>query len=231
MLLPTDPKERKEVPIATGVLDYFPKALAEIAKVSVAGNKQHGLGPLHWDKTKSTDEADALIRHFLERGTLDSDGLRHSAKMSWRALALLERELEAEQKRKDPNEINPLEAHNLFEFVPGSLIHCYHGENAIAVSEGASYQLELANQFAKDNPGWSSTLNYTSLTNQSSIIFNIRDFWNCFVVRGKVQRKTHSVGSDIQSGSSNSSTQNISIRNKDLSQMHLFRKEPDGHYK
>jgi hypothetical protein len=95
-LLPTDAAERKGVPIATGVLDYFPKALAEIAKVSLAGNAQHGLqdGGLHWDRSKSTDHADALIRHFLERGTLDSDGLRHSAKLTWRSLALLEIELE-----------------------------------------------------------------------------------------------------------------------------------------
>lgn len=94
--LPTDPQERKETPIATGVIDYFPKALAEIARVSLAGNQQHfppGT-PLHWDRTKSTDEPDALIRHFIERGTIDSDGIRHSAKTAWRALALLEKELE-----------------------------------------------------------------------------------------------------------------------------------------
>lgn len=95
---PADAKERKTYPVATGVLDYFPKALIEIAKVSFVGNEQHHPGtPLHWDKTKSMDESDALIRHFLERGTLDSDGLRHSAKVAWRALALLERELENDQ--------------------------------------------------------------------------------------------------------------------------------------
>lgn len=96
-MLPTDAKARKAVPIATGVLDYFPRALAAIAEVSRVGNEQHNPGsPLHWDRSKSTDEADALIRHFLERGKLDADGLRHSAKMAWRALALLEKELEAE---------------------------------------------------------------------------------------------------------------------------------------
>lgn len=36
------------------------------------------------------------MRHFVERGKLDSDGLRHSAKMAWRALALLQKELERE---------------------------------------------------------------------------------------------------------------------------------------
>ena len=39
--LPTDAKERKNLPIASGVLDYFPKALAEVARVSKVGNDQH----------------------------------------------------------------------------------------------------------------------------------------------------------------------------------------------
>ncbi len=95
--LPTDKQERKALPICTGVLDYFPDALAAVATASIAGNRQHLAGtPLHWDKSKSTDEADALVRHLLERGTLDTDGVRHSAKMAWRALALLQREIDAE---------------------------------------------------------------------------------------------------------------------------------------
>ena len=96
MTLPKDAQERKDTPIVTGVLDYFPDAIAEVARVSVAGNEQHNLGPLRWDKSKSTDEADALVRHLMERGTFDTDGQRHSAKVAWRALALLQRELDAE---------------------------------------------------------------------------------------------------------------------------------------
>lgn len=96
-MLPTDSKERKKVPIATGVLDYFPDALAEVARVSYVGNEQHNPGePLHWARGKSIDQADTVIRHFLERGKIDSDGQRHSAKLAWRALALLQLELEAE---------------------------------------------------------------------------------------------------------------------------------------
>jgi len=30
----------------------------------------------------------------MERGTYDTDGIRHSAKLAWRALALLQKELE-----------------------------------------------------------------------------------------------------------------------------------------
>jgi len=32
----------------------------------------------------------------MERGTIDIDGMRHSAKLAWRALALLQLELETE---------------------------------------------------------------------------------------------------------------------------------------
>jgi hypothetical protein len=98
--LPTDAKERKALPVTTGVLDYFPDALVAVAEVSKAGNDQHNPGqPLHWDKTKSTDHADCIVRHLIDRGTLDSDGMRHSAKVAWRALALLQTELEAERLR------------------------------------------------------------------------------------------------------------------------------------
>lgn len=96
-----DAKGRKEYPIATGVVDYFPLAIAEVAHVSFVGNEQHNPGtPLHWDRSKSGDESDALMRHFVERGTWDADGVRHSAKVAWRALAMLQKELEAEELKK-----------------------------------------------------------------------------------------------------------------------------------
>ena len=89
---------RKQRPVASGVLDYFPDALVAVAQVSWAGNEQHNPGTaLHWARNKSSDEADAMIRHFLQRGSVDDDGIRHSAKMVWRALALLQKEIEVEQ--------------------------------------------------------------------------------------------------------------------------------------
>lgn len=98
MLLPADPAARKAIPITTGVLDYFPLALAEVARVSKAGNDQHNPGqPLHWSKGKSTDHADCIPRHLIDRGARDADGQRHSAKLAWRALALLQIELESER--------------------------------------------------------------------------------------------------------------------------------------
>lgn len=94
--LPTDSQSRKRVPLTTGVLDYFPAALAAIAEVSRAGNDKHNPGqPIHHARGKSSDHADCLVRHLFDRGGLDpEDGLRHSAKVAWRALALLQEELE-----------------------------------------------------------------------------------------------------------------------------------------
>lgn len=97
-MLPSIPKDRKTYPIATGLLDYFPRALAEVAHLSYVANEQHNPGTaVHWDRDKSMDQADCLMRHFMERGKLDSDGIRHSAKVAWRALALLQLEIEADR--------------------------------------------------------------------------------------------------------------------------------------
>lgn len=93
--LPSEKQARKNIPLVRGVIDYFPAALAEVARVSKAGNDQHNPGePLHWARGKSADHADCIVRHLMERGTMDEDGQRHSAKAAWRALALLQEELE-----------------------------------------------------------------------------------------------------------------------------------------
>ena len=95
-VLPTDATARKAVPLVRGCLDYFPAALAAVAEVSRRGNEQHNPGqPMHHARGKSSDHADCLVRHLVERGTLDADGLAHTAKVAWRALALLQEELEA----------------------------------------------------------------------------------------------------------------------------------------
>jgi hypothetical protein len=95
--LPTESAARKTLPLATGVLDYFPAALAAVAGLSRAGNDKHNPGqPLHWSRGKSSDHADCIMRHLTDRGTIDpEDGIRHSVKTAWRALALLQEELEA----------------------------------------------------------------------------------------------------------------------------------------
>lgn len=96
-VLPEEPAARKAVPLARGLLDYFPNALAAVAELSRIGNEQHNKGQeMHWAKDKSTDHADCILRHLVDRGTIDTDTVRHSTKVAWRALALLETELLAE---------------------------------------------------------------------------------------------------------------------------------------
>jgi hypothetical protein len=98
MWLSDDPEERKNLPITEGVLDYFPLAIAEVARVSKAGNDQHNPGtPLHWSHGKSTDHANCVGRHLVDRFERDTDGTRHAAKMAWRSLAFLEMLMRAER--------------------------------------------------------------------------------------------------------------------------------------
>lgn len=96
--------DRKTMPLATGVYDYFSAALAAVAEVSFWGNEKHNPGePLHHARGKSNDHPDAMQRHFMQRGGYDTitlpDGrtvrVLHSAEMAWRALAILQEELEA----------------------------------------------------------------------------------------------------------------------------------------
>ena len=97
--MPTEAAERKRIPLATGFIDYFPDAMIAVAELSRIGNDQHNPGkPLFWDRSKSGDDSDALMRHFIDRGTLDTDGVRHSTKVAWRAMALLQKELEADNE-------------------------------------------------------------------------------------------------------------------------------------
>lgn len=119
--LPTDSEGRKQHPVASGVLDYFPDAIVAISEVSKRGNDQHNPGqPLHWNRGKSGDEADTMQRHFLQRGTRDTDGVRHSAKMAWRALALLQKEIEAEKVQRQNTPLYASEALPLGLFGAGA---------------------------------------------------------------------------------------------------------------
>lgn len=98
LVLQSTAAARKATPIYSGVVRYFPDALAAVAELSRIGNDQHNPGkPLHWDRSKSGDELDALMRHLVDAGTLDEDQVRHSAKVAWRALANLQKEIERER--------------------------------------------------------------------------------------------------------------------------------------
>jgi len=94
--MPVDSKERKNVPLVTGVLDYFPAALAAVARLSKFGNDKHNPGEdLHWARSKSNDHADCIARHLVDRGVIDPEtGMSHTVEVAWRALALLQLEEE-----------------------------------------------------------------------------------------------------------------------------------------
>lgn len=102
-LRPLTAAERKQRPLYSGVLKYFPDALLEVAYTSWVGNEQHNPGTeLHWDRSKSKDEADACVRHLIDPDVFDADGVRHRSKAAWRCLALLQKELEAEAAATTP---------------------------------------------------------------------------------------------------------------------------------
>lgn len=95
------PQERKNTPVYSGVIRYFPDALCAVARLSLKGNQQHNPDkPLHWDRSKSGDELDALARHLLQCGTVDTDGVLHDTKVAWRALANLQKVLESKRTYK-----------------------------------------------------------------------------------------------------------------------------------
>lgn len=102
---------RKKTPVFLGLFAYFPKALAEVARVSVSGNEQHLNGQdLHWDRGKSNQHLDSGSRHLLDHAAgevYDNDSQRHLAKTVWRFLAQLEIELEKEGKRNFLKETSP----------------------------------------------------------------------------------------------------------------------------
>ena len=108
----TDSQQRKQTPLYSGLMVYFPDALEEVAAVSWAGNEKHNPGePLYWNRSKSTDEYDACARHLNDR----AQGMVYDEELSkiagrkvhtmactaWRALAALQKEIELERTHTD----------------------------------------------------------------------------------------------------------------------------------
>ena len=93
MTLPADAQERKQIPIYSGFIAYFPDAIAAVAAHSFVSNEQHNPGePLHWAREKSTDQLDALARHLTElavAGTLCEE-IELLKAIVWRAAAQLQ---------------------------------------------------------------------------------------------------------------------------------------------
>lgn len=96
----TEHARRKARPLYTGFLVYFPDAIGKVAELSLIANEQHHPGtPLHWDKSKSQDHNDCIIRHMIDdvKGIkIDDDDVWHKTKVAWRAMAELQEECDRE---------------------------------------------------------------------------------------------------------------------------------------
>lgn len=96
----TDSDKRKDLPVFSGFVAYFPDAMVEVARLSKAGNDKHNPGePLHWSRDKSSDHLDCIQRHLIDAGTMDTDGFLHDVKVAWRAMANLQLLMEAEKEK------------------------------------------------------------------------------------------------------------------------------------
>lgn len=98
-------KRRKMTPMFSGCLAYFPDALALVAQNSMVGHYQHNdpNEPMYWDRSKSSDELDAIIRHMADhsKDPYDTDGRLHMSKVAWRSLAFLQKFIEEEDDYGD----------------------------------------------------------------------------------------------------------------------------------
>ncbi len=99
--LPRDSQERKDTPLASGVLRYFPAALCAAARVSDYGSKKHHGAGLRHARGLSGDHEDCILRHLMDlpedygHGVgYDDNGLPQVAYVVWRALALAQEWLE-----------------------------------------------------------------------------------------------------------------------------------------
>ena len=94
-------------PVRRGLLEYFPRACLEVAKVSAGGAKKYT-----WNGWESVPDGiarygDAEVRHICEaviNGPIDPDmNLLHAAHEAWDAMARLElvlRKLEPDKKHE-----------------------------------------------------------------------------------------------------------------------------------
>ena len=94
-VLPTGSELRKNVPVWSGFLAYFPRSIAKIAHHSWLSNEKHNPGEaLHWSRDKSADHMDCLARHMLDQLDPNLDPLQEKIACAWRSLADLEIALE-----------------------------------------------------------------------------------------------------------------------------------------
>lgn len=94
--LPLDSEKRKQFPLFSGLLAYFPAALAQVSNHSFEGNEKHNPGkPLQHARGKSGDHLDCVLRHIVDsREVTGSKRVEELRAAGWRILAELQEELE-----------------------------------------------------------------------------------------------------------------------------------------
>ena len=87
LILPSAAEERKQIPVYSAFVRFFPRAIVAVTKMSMEGQRQHNANgdSIKWIRSASSDDKDALMRHVLEEDW---------AKVAWRAMAILEKHLE-----------------------------------------------------------------------------------------------------------------------------------------
>lgn len=100
LLRPYTSAERKEMPVQTIMAEYFPDALAAVARHSKKANDKHNPGePMHWARKKSTDHLNCAGRHLMTPDAIDADtGEIELVGATWRCLAALQLREEARLK-------------------------------------------------------------------------------------------------------------------------------------
>jgi hypothetical protein len=125
MPLPKDDKLRKALPLFTFLTEYFPDAILELVKVSVAGNMQHNPGePMRWARGKSMDQLNTAQRHMWDYATsgpyndepplppeilaaIGGEPPMHLANAAWRLLAQIQLDCEQRAKVQEVVELFP----------------------------------------------------------------------------------------------------------------------------
>lgn len=110
--LPDDRQARKDTPVWSGVLEYFPAAICAAARISKIGNDIHNPGePLHHARGKSMDHTDCIARHLIDyqaiKAAVEADRAggwatcqsravaeEHLGNLVWRVLAYAQEQLE-----------------------------------------------------------------------------------------------------------------------------------------
>lgn len=125
MPLPKDNALRKALPLFTFLTEYFPDAILELVKVSVAGNMQHNPGePMHWARGKSMDQLNTAQRHMWDYATtgpyndepplppeilaaIGGEPPMHLANAAWRLLAQIQLDCEQRARVQEVVELFP----------------------------------------------------------------------------------------------------------------------------